>query len=232
MNKEIEIIDLALYLKKHNVLIFADFHMGFEESLQKQGISLPRLQFKKTISRLKKIFEKVKPEIIVVNGDLKHEFGSISNQEWNDTLKLFDFLQNHCKKIILIKGNHDKILEPIASKRNLEVKDSVKFEDIQIIHGDKIPLNLSKTVIIGHEHPAVTASDNISSEKFKCWLKGKFQGKDLIVQPSFNLVTTGTDVLREKLLSPFLQQDLSNFEVWIVSDEVLYFGKLKNLAFP
>ena len=43
-----------------------------------------------------------------------------------------------------------------------------------------------------------------------------------------NLLTEGTDVLREKLLSPFLN-DISDFDVYIVSDEVMKFGKVKNL---
>jgi len=60
-------------------------------------------------------------------------------------------------------------------------------------------------------------------------LKGKWQGKTLVVMPSFNLVTEGTDVLKEELLSPFLAQDLSKFEVFVISDKVYYFGRLENL---
>ncbi|GAJ17959.1 unnamed protein product, partial [marine sediment metagenome] len=66
-------------------------------------------------------------------------------------------------------------------------------------------------------------------EVFKCFLKGKYNRKVLIVQPSFNLVTEGTDITKEKLISPFLQQELRNFECYIVADKVYRFGKLKNL---
>ena len=58
---------------------------------------------------------------IVVNGDLKHEFGKISEQEWRETLKLIELLAKNCKKLLLTKGNHDKIVEPIAKKRNIDI---------------------------------------------------------------------------------------------------------------
>ena len=231
ISKGMEIVDLGLWIKKHKLLVFADFHIGFEEALNKQGVLIPRFQFKDIIQRLEKIFTKVNPDTIVVNGDIKHEFGRISEQEWRETLKLIEFLAKHCKNLLLTKGNHDKILGPIAKKRN--IKDIPFYEegDILIIHGDKIPNDISKykTIIIGHEHPALSIQEGSRVEKFKCFLVGKYRRKTLIVLPSFNLVTEGTDVTREKALSPFLKQNLDNFEAYVVADKVYKFGKLKNL---
>ena len=229
--KGIEIIDLGLYIKKHKLLVFADFHIGYEESLNKQGVLIPRFQFKDIIQRLEKILARVKPDTIVVNGDLKHEFGKISEQEWRETLKLIELLAKNCKKLLLTKGNHDKIVEPIAKKRNIGIVDSYEIDGILIIHGDKVPKNTGKykTIIIGHEHPAVSIRERGRIEKFKCFLAGKYKRKALIVQPSFNLITEGTDVLRGDLLSPFLHQDLKNFDVYVVADKIYKFGKLRNL---
>ncbi len=231
----IEMIDLALYLKSYKTLILTDFHMGFEETLNKQGVLIPRFQLDKTLERLNKIFKTVKPETIIINGDLKHEFSTISETEWLNTLKLVDFLRDHCGNLVLNKGNHDTILEPIVKKRNIEIKDYTKMDSIYITHGDKIPKNKdfedSQILIIGNEHPAVTLREEGRIETFKCFLKGGFRDKILIVQPSFNLVTGGTDISREKALSPFLEQDLSNFEVYIVGKTKVYdFGRLKSLA--
>lgn len=226
--KDINIVDLALQIDK--TLIFADFHIGYEEALNKQGILVPRFQFEDTVKKLKPILEKIKPEVIVINGDLKHEFGTISQTEWKQTLDLLDLLSKNSKKIILIKGNHDMILEPIAQKKNLEIVDFYKINDIYICHGDKIPKNIEgKTIIIGHEHPAITLKSEVRAEKFKCFLVGKYNKKNLIVQPSFNLVTEGTDILKERLLSPFLKQKLDDFNVYVVADEIFNFGKIKNL---
>lgn len=240
ISKGIEIIDLALLLG--DVLVLADFHVGYEEALTKQGVLIPRFQFKDTMERLEKIFDFLgmkdkEIRTVVINGDLKHEFGQISMQEWREALKVFDYLAGKCKKIVLVKGNHDTILDPIAEKRDLEVVEEFMVGNSLITHGHKLSetLNFGKcdNLIIGHEHPAVSLRENPDSvrvEKFKAFLKGKYKRKTLIVQPSFCLVTEGTDVTKEKLLSPYLQQKLDNFECWVVSEaDVMYFGKLKNL---
>ncbi len=230
----IEIIDLALYFE--HVLVIADVHIGYEEALNKQGILVPRLQFQDIIKKMEKIFEFLKNEKIekiIVNGDLKHEFGAISEQEWRNTLKFIDLLSRHCSKIILIKGNHDTILGPIADKRSIKILESYAFKDILVCHGDRImdakALKNASTIIIGHEHPAVTIKDGARVENFKCFLKGRYKGRSLIVQPSFNTIIEGTSILREQILSPFLRQSLDDFEVFAVEDKVYKFGKLKNL---
>lgn len=238
--KSIFIADLALYLDNYKTMIIADPHIGFEESLNKQGIFVPRFHFNDLIKRLEKIFAELKKEnkileSIIINGDLKHEFGSISEQEWRHSLKLIDFLSQHAKKIIIAKGNHDKILEPITKRKNLEIKDEIILKDILIAHGNIIPKSINKnkdikTIIIGHEHPAISIRENAKSEIFKCFLLGKWKNKILIAQPSLNLVAEGTDISREKMISPFLKEtNLSNFEFFIIADKVYGFGKIKNL---
>ncbi|MBI2541708.1 metallophosphoesterase [Candidatus Woesearchaeota archaeon] len=230
----IEIADLALFFDE--VLVIADVHIGYEEALNKRGILVPRLQFEDIINRMGGIFNKLKYKKIgriVVNGDLKHEFGTISEQEWRNTLKFLDLLAKHCSEIVLTKGNHDAILGPIAGKRNVKIMDYLIVNGTLIVHGNKIPdakaLKGIKNIIIGHEHPAISLKDGPRVEQFKCFLKGKYKGKNLIVQPSFNTIVEGTDILKDKILSPFLKQSLDNFEVYVVEDKVYGFGKLKGL---
>ena len=233
ISKGIEIIDLCLHFKKEKILVMSDIHMGFEESLNKQGILIPKFQYPETIKRLEKIFEGFKFQKIIINGDLKHEFGTISETEWRYTLRILEFLFKYCKKIILIRGNHDTILEPIAKKRGLEIKRNCFVGKTIITHGDKIPtgkkFDSAKRIVIGHEHPAISLHKDGRLEKFKCFLKGKWAGKELIVMPSFNLITEGTDVLKENVLSPFLKKDLNNFKVFIVSEGVYGFGTVKDI---
>lgn len=225
--KDIEIVDLSLYLKKEKILVIADLHIGQEEAMNKQGILIPRFQFNEIESRLKKILEKLKLNRIIINGDLKHEFGIISEQEWRNTLKILDLCLSYAP-VILIKGNHDKIIGPIANKRNVQILDSYETKEVTILHGDKLREIKTEIIIIGHEHPAITISDKIRKEKYKCFLKGKWKNKNLIVMPSFNIITEGTDVINQRLLSPFLK-NISNFEVYALEDKVYNFGKIKNL---
>ena len=235
LKKGFEIIDVALYLRDYKILVFGDVHIGYEEALNKQGILVPRFQFQETMKRIRNIMDNTNHDIdiIIINGDLKHEFGSISNQEWKETLEFLDYLSNKCKEIILVKGNHDTILGPIARKRNVKLFESYLTDDKKIffIHGDKIPKKfpLCKTIIISNEHPAVSLRDGIRTEAYKCFLHGKWKSKELIVLPSFNVVTEGTDVIKEKLLSPYLHQNLDDFEAFIVADEVYKFGTLKEI---
>ncbi len=231
ITQKIIAVDLALLIE--NTLIISDLHIGYEEALNKQGVMIPRLQFPEMYERLEKILEKTKPEKIVINGDLKHEFGTISDQEWRETLKIVDLLKKY-GKVVLIRGNHDKVLEPLAEKRELEITDYYVIDDVFICHGDVIPENLdfqkAKTIIIGHEHPAIKLKDKARQEVFKCFLVGKWKDKELIVMPSFNQVTKGTDILQEELLSPFMD-DIKNFEVYVVGDKIYKFGKVGSLDF-
>lgn len=231
IDEGIEIIDLALYLPKYKTIVIADSHIGYEESLQKQGVLVPMLQFRDILKRLENVFSSVKVEQVIFNGDIKHEFGTISRQEWKETFELLDFLQKH-GKVILIKGNHDTILGPLAMKKNLEIKDYAVVGDFFITHGHKlldIPKGI-KTIVIAHEHPAVTLREGRRYEKFKCFLSGRYKGKRLVVIPSLLQLVEGTDMLKGEILSPYLKQNLGNFQVFVVENKKVYpFGRLGNL---
>ena len=228
--------DLFLYLSEYKAFLISDIHIGYEESLNRQGIFVPRNNYADLLIRLEKALEKIKKkniiEKIIINGDLIHEFGKISRKEKDLTNKFVNFLSNY-GSVVLIEGNHDKALKYFIDEK-VEIKDKILFGKILIIHGDKIPskdlLKTAKTIIIGHEHPAVAVTSGSRVEKYKCFLKGKYEHKDLIVMPSCNLFIEGTDVLREKMLSPFLRKNnILNFEAYIVEDKIYDFGKVKNL---
>ena len=106
--KGVEAYDLALYLPKHKTVVFSDLHMGFEESLQSQGVLVPRTHYKDLVDRYEQIFaelqkKKKKVDRIVITGDLKHEFGRIARQEWRDAMRIIDYLLRKAKKVILLK---------------------------------------------------------------------------------------------------------------------------------
>ncbi|MBI4450756.1 metallophosphoesterase [Candidatus Woesearchaeota archaeon] len=231
----IEAVDLGLYVRKYNVLILADLHLGFEEHLARQGVLVPRQQFRLMLQRLGWILSRLpKLETIVLNGDLKHEFGTISRTEWRDALRLFEVLAKHCNKIIVVKGNHDVVLGPVAEKARASLVKEQRFGNILIAHGDAVPklLKPDKVILIGHEHPAITLRSATRSERYRCFVKTTFKRRTLIVQPTFNQLTEGTDVSREEVLSPLLK-DLSKAGIFVIDDkshDVLAFGKLGKLV--
>ena len=71
--------------------------------------------------------------------------------------------------------------------------------------------------------------DGVRIEKYKCFLLGKYKNKNLIVVPSFNFASEGTNVLLGKLLSPFIKNVLE-FKTFIVADKVYDFGKIGDLG--
>jgi len=228
-------IDLGLWIVSSKTLVLSDFHIGYEEELNQKGVLLPRTLYKDIIDRLEGIFAQIKenPETIVINGDLKHEFGRISRQEWKEAMRLIDYLERKCTKLILVKGNHDTILGPIADKQNIKIVDEYVTGDILILHGHKEPKELSgiTAIIVGHEHPAIVLQDDVRREKYKCYLVGKYRGKLLIVQPSFNLLVEGIDVCTESLLSPIIS-NIDSFNAFVVDSKegkILAFGKVKEL---
>lgn len=229
ISKGIFIIGRSLWIEKEKTLIINDLHLGYEGELHSKGILIPKIQYQDIIKELDKILKIINPSRIVINGDLKHEFGRISNQEWKDVLHFLDFLSQKCTEIIIIQGNHDPIITPIAKKKNIIIINSFELVDAIIIHGDEIIKTKHKRIIIGHEHPAITIRKGSKTEKYKCFLKGKWNKKELIVVPSFNPLIEGTDVLQGKMLSPFLD-NIDLFEVFIISKgEVFNFGTVKSL---
>lgn len=227
------ILDLALEVEDH--LIISDLHLGYEEALNYQGIMIPKFQYPNIIKRMEEIHSQSNCTSIIINGDLKHEFGKINRQEWNETLKFMDYLKRRFQEIILIKGNHDPLTPIIARKTGLDVCPSYSTGNFLVMHGDKIPEKwdeiTEKNIIIGHEHPSVGIRSGERMEKVKCFLSGNFRDKKMIVMPSFNFITEGSDVLNEKLLSPFLKEtDHDDLEVFGVENfETFYFGKISHL---
>jgi len=223
--KEIEILGLGLKYKEN--LIIGDLQLGYEDYLNRKGVLVPRFQAEDVLKRIKELLSCNDVKRIIFNGDVKHEFGRISSQEWSAITNLIEYLVDKYE-VVMIKGNHDVLIEPVIKKYGIKLVDYYSVDDIFITHGDKIFPDAGKIIIIAHEHPAVSFKERFG-EKFKCFLLGKWKGHVLIVMPSFSTLTEGSDVTKEKRLSPYLKEDIFDFEVFIVEDGVYDFGKLKNI---
>ncbi|MFH1400354.1 MAG: metallophosphoesterase, partial [Nanoarchaeota archaeon] len=153
--KDVTFYDVACYLPKTRTAIIGDLQIGNEEALNTRGVLIPRTQLaelQKTIDRILAL----KPKEVVINGDLKHEFGRISPTEWRGVLAIIDQIQKRCA-LIIVRGNHDPMAEPILRKRGLTVKEYVVRSGYYICHGHVEPqgaaIKKTKCIIIGHEHP-------------------------------------------------------------------------------
>jgi putative SbcD/Mre11-related phosphoesterase len=243
---EIKFLEDCLLINQ-KILVITDLHIGYEEYLCKESL-IQRTQLKEILEKLNNVFETLKKEKITIEkviilGDLKNEFGEISDAEWRETLILIDYLIEKIKtkgKIILIKGNHDNILGPIAKKREIKLKNYYKIKNICFLHGDKICKNYLKNtdiLILGHLHPSITLSDDYKREKYKCFLKGVWKNKEVYVLPSLSQITFGYELklLNEENSKDFFiipPKKLKNFRVIIYNNKEnkkYDFGELKNL---
>ncbi len=232
MKNKFQFIDKALYFSEQQVLVIGDLHIGYEESLNKQGIFVPRVQFKQIMEDLEKIFDGVgKVKKVIIVGDLKHEFGGISSQEWREVKEVLDYLKGKCDKVILIKGNHDTILGPIAERKEVEVKEYFTYKGICFLHGDKLFSECLgkevKIIVMGHRHPAILLSDEYKKEKYKCFLVGTWKAKKIIILPSFFPFIEGSEIREIEDNRLFIsEKELKDFEVYVVGEKVYKFGKL------
>jgi putative SbcD/Mre11-related phosphoesterase len=225
---------------KERVLVVGDLHLGYEEALNRSGVLVGRQMFDEMISDLNAVFGEVgKVDKVVLLGDVKHDFGGISKQEWKDVNAILDYFESMAKKVVVVKGNHDNILEPILKKRKMKLLGVYIWNGFAFLHGDEdydeIWRGEINTIIVGHGHPAVNLQEpkGIKSEKYKCFLVGKFKGKEMIVVPSFIDFYVGSDPREDEMVMAW-DVNWMNFDVKIVSPgegniEVLDFGKLKKL---
>lgn len=246
---KIEYIGKCLYIESKEgkkILVVGDLHLGYEEVLNQAGVFVTRNMFNEMIKYFDRVFEKVgKVDYVILLGDVKHYFGKILRQEWNDVLRLFDYFEeksNDDGKIVVVKGNHDIILEPIIRKRKRVVmRDFFVIDGVTFLHGDRNFKEIYDKKIemwmMGHGHPAIKLSNGVRVEKYKCFLVGGFRGREVIIVPSFFDYSKGSDP-RENDLGLAWDFDFKKFHVKIVGVEgdlgdldfgVLDFGKLGKL---
>lgn len=208
----IEVVDLGLYISDLKILVVADLHIGHEASLERHGVLLPLSTYPRMKRKLLEMINERAVDELIILGDVKTEFGRPSIQEWVEVKDLLSTLRDRLR-IHVVRGNHDNYILNILSRFSISLHyPYFKLGDAMFIHGHELPpLDVEDTslIVMAHEHPAVTLRDRLGVKfKFKCFLKGSYRGKGLIVIPALSPLATGASIneaRREELLSPVLQ---------------------------
>ncbi len=239
-------ISKTLFFPVEGILVIGDLHIGYEHMLHQAGINISFQLTDQIIKDLKPILDNVKAKYnlkkIIFIGDMKHFF-NFEYEEKKEFFKIINFVEKYVKNpnqdIILIRGNHDT-----SDFSGKEMKNIFIHKDIAFTHGHEWFKELDnkniKYVVVGHLHPSIRLTDKAKTEKFKCFLSGKFKDKEFIVVPSFFNVIEGTDIndYLEDYSDNFSiipRKSLLNFNVYVFNEsensigEVLDFGKIKNL---
>ncbi|MCS7123749.1 MAG: metallophosphoesterase [Candidatus Aenigmarchaeota archaeon] len=240
LDKNIEIVYKSIFIKSLNAIVISDLQIGEELYLLKEmGLAIPQFQLKEMKNWLEKIAEYSKAKRLIINGDLKHEFGEASEQEWREVTDFINFSKKFFEEIIIVRGNHDNYLLNIVSKLPVKLyQPYYKEKNFLFSHGHlKIDVNKeTKYLVIGHEEPSITVREKITKIKLPCLLFGNYNKKTKIIcLPAFSPISSGSEVNLKKvdeLLSPLLKEsDFYNLEVYIIEKDIgiIKFPKLKFL---
>lgn len=117
MEKQLDIKFLHDCLLIKDILVIGDLHFGYDGQID-GGSIFPGMQLKEIIEKLDQIFnylekEKIKVTKIVLLGDVKHDFGTITDIEWRETLEFFNYLN---KKLEDMKISNLMIKDKIGYK--------------------------------------------------------------------------------------------------------------------
>jgi uncharacterized protein len=222
--------DLCLHLPEERTVVIADLHIGYESSLEAEGIHIPRIQTRTVISSLGRLMDKYEPDHLVIVGDLKHEFSRNLGQEMKDVRKVLDSVSDRTD-IVLVKGNHDNYIENIVSRIQVPVVPQYKVAGITMVHGHQ-PCS-ERPLVMGHEHPSIKIVDRVGAYlKLPChvWLKKE----RILVLPAYSPMASGTDITGVSAgdyLSPVLRDcDVRSGDIYACSDiGLLPLGKLASL---
>jgi putative SbcD/Mre11-related phosphoesterase len=217
----------CLYHGELDMIVLSDLHLGLEGSMTSEGSYVPKFQLDDVLEDINQVREDTGASRILVNGDLKNEFNKSYYSEKQEIKKFLRRLQKEFDDVIVIEGNHDNFIEKTVEDQGLEFREKFLENGILFTHGhEEIGKEDFDTVVIGHEHPALSLEDEIGVvEKVDCALYGETEGeKNIVVLPAFSSISNGTkinEVPQNELLSPILRNrvDVSSLKAVAISRE-------------
>lgn len=165
--------------QKIKTLVIADIHLGIEWDLYFSGFNIPS-QIEKRLDRILKYVDEVKPEKIILLGDVKHNVPYLSFQEKKEIPYFLGELEKHAS-IEIVPGNHDggiKKLLPSRSEIVLHSSEGAIIDGIAYFHGHAWPapeLFKAREMIMGHNHPVIKFTDALGKKHLEpAWIKARF----------------------------------------------------------
>lgn len=157
---------LVLSLRRERLLLLADTHVGYEVELRRvKGVNVMS-QTRRLVERVLELVDAHNITSVAILGDVKHEL-PVPRESAEEVRA---FLSTVAKRVpmLLIPGNHDSLLQEIASGiGGVEVAPTrgVLIDRFLLVHGHVKPakqdLEKADVVIMGHTHPAVVIRDEI-----------------------------------------------------------------------
>lgn len=221
----------AIWLPGTRTLAVADLHLGYAWAHRHGGQLMPISAVEDTIPRLAALVEEFAPRELLLLGDIVHRAVPVPALE-KDLGRLKDEIGSRTK-LLWIAGNHDRDLAVLLARAGLETDLHSRHQlgSYIFVHGDapleaaQEDLRAARTcrglVFCGHEHPAITISDRVTTTlKCPCFLLAP----ELIVLPAFSPWAAGSNVRQRDFLSAYLQANPPQRAVAILNGKLLPLG--------
>jgi uncharacterized protein len=197
---------LLLVEGEKRVLVAADLHLGLEHELWLGGVSIPS-QTEKILARLQGFLAEIKPDRLLLLGDIKH---NVPKTSWQERREIPEFLRRLSARVLveIVPGNHDSNLADMAPP-GVRVRPSSGFvlDNVGYFHGHTWPdekVMRADSLVTGHLHPAVRLADPLGRSPARpVWAKARLRseaveehygfasGNEIIIAPAFNILCGG-----------------------------------------
>ena len=198
----------AVWLERERVLVISDLHLGYAWAQRYEGQLMPIGAPDDTVSRIDALCREYRPAQLILLGDIVHRALPVQGieSELRQLLAAVDQLQ---VRPAFILGNHDRHLEKLFAKLSFQhqIQRDLAIGRFEFRHGDNpnvtgrasvpssgglddLSLN-NRCLFMGHEHPAISLGDGVSSHmKCPCFLVSDH----VIILPAFSRWAAGTSI--------------------------------------
>jgi len=156
---------LLLVEGRLRVLVAADLHIGIEHQLWLGGASVPS-QTKKMLEALMAEVEEIRPDRLILLGDVKHNLPWTSFQEKSEVPSFLRSL-SEIVEVEVVAGNHDIGLSDLAPPDvAIHPATGLVLDGVGYFHGHTWPspeIFEAEEVVASHLHPAVRLADRLGS---------------------------------------------------------------------
>lgn len=180
-------------------LVVSDMHLGFEHGFVEKGIQInSKLFTQEILSEIYSILKILKPEGIILLGDIKNSITHINPVEWHH---IPHFLKELSKSyhVFLVPGNHDVHIENLCPNDiSIASSTGITIDDTLFLHGHTMPSRKKssvKKIIMGHLHPILYRPESVLNGQ-RVWIflrvrkDSVFRNEegflDLVMVPSIN----------------------------------------------
>jgi putative SbcD/Mre11-related phosphoesterase len=193
---------LLLVEGNERVLVAADLHLGLEYEMWLGGISIPS-QTEKILKRLRRSLAEIKPDRLLLLGDIKH---NVPRTSWQERKEIPRFLRALAQDVSvdIVPGNHDAGLADLAPQgTRVHLSSGIVIDSAGYFHGHTWPdreLLSAELLVAGHIHPAVRLKDPLGiSHNERAWARAALSpaaverqygtamsAPEMVIVPAFN----------------------------------------------